>query len=105
MTLIISKDDWKRYLQELDMTVPEFPKYVTQLLNLANQNSGATGPKNVGHLSELMKEFPGRSVKEWEEWYVKRYPRAIDEATEKIWTMINNLKSALNEITKEMIKS
>ena len=63
----------------------EFPKYATQILNLANQNAQATRPKVVGQMSELIKEFTGRTLEEWEEWYIKRYPDSIDKATKKYW--------------------
>jgi len=33
--------------------VPDFPKYTTQILNLANQNSQGTRPKVVGQMSDL----------------------------------------------------
>jgi len=42
--------------------VPEYPKYTTQLLNLANQNAQGTRPKVVGQMSELIREFDGRTV-------------------------------------------
>ena len=35
----------------------EFPKYVTQVINLVNSNAGGTRPKVVGQMSELIKEF------------------------------------------------
>ena len=60
----------------------EFPKYTTQLMNIANQNSQATRPRHVGQLSELIQEFPGQTFEEWVTWYQDRYPEAIDEATE-----------------------
>lgn len=62
---------------------PSFPKYKTQLMNLANQNSQATRPKYVGQMTELIKEFDGNSLKEWREWYNRKHPNAIDEATQK----------------------
>jgi hypothetical protein len=37
---------------------------------LANQNAQGTRPKVVGQMSELIKEFPGKDVAEWEEWYI-----------------------------------
>ncbi len=40
-----------------------FPKYTTQLMNVANQNSQATRPRHVGQLSELIQEFPGQLLK------------------------------------------
>ena len=39
----------------------QFPKYVTQVINLVNSNAGGTRPKVVGQMSELVKEFDGRS--------------------------------------------
>ena len=45
--------------------IPEFPKYSTQLINLANQNAQGTRPKVVGQMSELSKEFPGGSYDVW----------------------------------------
>ena len=83
---------------------PEFPKYVTQILNLANQNAQATRPKVVGQMSELIKEFTGRTLEEWEEWYLKRHPDSIDKATKKILEMINNFKNAINQIDESMIR-
>ena len=36
---------------------PEFPKYTTQIMNLANQNAQGTRPKVVGQMTELFPEF------------------------------------------------
>jgi hypothetical protein len=68
----------------LDADIPNFPKYFTQLINLANQNSQGTRPQVVGQLSDLIQEFDGHSLIEWKEWYLERYPNAIDTATERI---------------------
>lgn len=83
---------------------PEFPKYVTQILNLANQNAQATRPKVVGQMSELIKEFNGKTLAEWENWYLERYPEAIDRATEKILNMIENFKEAIGKIDEDMVR-
>ena len=83
----------------------EFPKYVTQVINLVNSNAGGTRPKVVGQMSELIKEFDGRTIDEWIEWYTNRYPSAVNDATEKIWTMYETMKSAFNTITKEMVEN
>jgi len=91
-----------RRLMEIES--PEFPKYSTQILNLANQNAQATRPKVVGQMSELIKEFTGRTLEEWEEWYLKRYPDSIDKATKKILEMINNFKDVINQIDESMIR-
>ena len=91
-----------RKLLEIDNL--EFPKYATQILNLANQNAQATRPKVVGQMSELIKEFTGRTLEEWEEWYLRRYPDSIDKATKKILEMINNFKDVINKIDESMIR-
>ncbi|WP_456374874.1 MjaI family restriction endonuclease [Methanocaldococcus sp.] len=52
----------------LSLPNPEFPKYVSQLINLANIYSQATRPKNVGQMSELMKEFKANGGKTFEDW-------------------------------------
>ena len=83
----------------------EFPKYTTQLMNVANQNSQATRPRHVGQLSELIQEFPGQTFEEWVTWYQERYPDAIDEATDRIISMIENFNDAIGEIDPSMVKS
>ena len=83
----------------------EFPKYVTQFINLVNSNAGGTRPKIVGQMSELIKEFDGRTIDEWITWYSEKNPDAIDNATEKIWSMRKIMKSAFDSITKEMIEN
>lgn len=80
-----------------------FPKYTTQLMNLANSNSKGTAPKIVGQMSELIQEFEGNTFKEWAIWYQKDHPDAIEGATEKILEMIENLKKAIEFINKDLI--
>ena len=55
-------------------------------------------------MSELIKGFIGRTLDEWEEWYLKRYPDSIDKATKKILEMINNFKDVINQIDESMIR-
>ncbi|MDE0554647.1 MAG: MjaI family restriction endonuclease [Candidatus Poribacteria bacterium] len=83
----------------------EFPKYTTQLMNVANQNSQATRPRHVGQLSELIQEFPGQTFEEWVTWYQDRYPDAIDEATDRIISMIENFNAAVQKIDRISVKS
>lgn len=88
----------------LEIETPEFPKYVTQILNLANQNAQGTRPKVVGQLSELIQQFHGKSLPEWEEWYIERNPDAISKATDRIINMVENLKIALDKIDKTTVE-
>lgn len=83
----------------------EFPKYTTQLMNLANQNSQATRPRYVGQLSELIQEFPGQTFEEWVTWYQEQYPDAVEEATTKIVSMIENFNEAGLKIDRVVVKS
>jgi len=77
--------------------VPDYPKYTTQILNLANQNSQGTRPKVVGQMSDLIQEFDGRTVEEWIEWYEERHPDAKEKASDKVEDMVIKLKDAIKE--------
>ncbi len=85
-----------------------FPKYTTQLINLANQTAQATRPKAVGQLSELfplfLQETDQISLENWQEWYEERYPEAVDKAADRIYGQIEKLKEAVLLIDREMIR-
>ena len=87
----------------LETASPSFPKYVTQIINLANQNAQGTRPRVVGQLSDLIQEFPGQTLNEWEQWYMQKYPDAIKNAKEKILAMVENLKDAIQKIDENMV--
>ena len=89
--------------QALEIPFPSFPKYVTQLINLANQNAQGTRPRVVGQLTDLIQEFPGKTLSEWEQWYLQRYPNAINIAKEKIISMLENVKDAMRKIDENMV--
>lgn len=82
----------------------EFPKYTTQIMNLANQNSQGTRPKNVGQMSDLIQEFDGKTLEEWAKWYLEKHPNSIDNATERVFGMIENLKNAAAQVNKAMVR-
>jgi polyribonucleotide nucleotidyltransferase len=83
---------------------PSFPKYSTQILNLANQNAQGTRPKIVGQMSDLIQEFQGKKLKEWEIWYRNKNPDSIELATDKVYEMIKNLKDSINKIDRDMAR-
>ena len=83
----------------------EFPKYTTQLMNLANQNSQGTRSRVVGQMSDLIQEFPGQTFEEWVMWYHEQYPDAIDNATDKIISMIENFSVVFPKIDRDMVRS
>lgn len=95
----------KELIEEIVGKKREFPKYVSQLINLANQNAQGTRPRIVGQLTELIKECPDKTYAGWKQWYLKRHPDTIKNAIEKISEMIKNFKDTIAKIDKEMIKS
>lgn len=88
----------------LDANIPDFPKYTTQLMNLANQNAQGTRPAVVGKMSDLIQEFPGKELSGWEEWYLQSHPTAIEDATTKVFGMIEQFKTAIDKITRDMVE-
>ena len=94
----------KELIAEISGEAKIFPKYTTQLINLANQNSQGTRPKVVGQLSDLIQKCPHKEYEKWKEWYLEQQPEAVDNATEKIFEMIENLKEAINKIDKEIVR-
>lgn len=85
-----------------------FPKYTSQLINWANQNAQGTRPKVVGQLSDLFPEYQEQAenvtVEDWKEWYLERYPNAVENATAKIYTQVQNLKEAIQLIDRNMVQ-
>ncbi len=102
-TKIKLKNDEIKKLLGVDS--PDFPKYSTQILNLANQNAQGTRPAVVGQMSELIQEFSGKSIRKWEEWYLKEHPDAIQKASEKIVEMVDNFKNVMSKIDRQLIEN
>jgi hypothetical protein len=82
----------------------DFPKYTTQIMNLSNQNAQGTRPNVVGQMSELIEECPKGTYDQWVTWYSARMPEGVDAATERVFAMIQNLKSAMELIDKPLVK-
>jgi len=101
MKIKISIEEIREYL---DIETPEFPKYISPLINLANQYAQGTRPKVVGQMSDLIQQFTGKTLSEWEKWYLEQKPDAIRKATEKIIGKLNNFRIALNKIDKNVVK-
>ena len=101
MKVKISIEEIRKYL---DIETPEFPKYVAPLINLANQYAQGTRPKVVGQMSELIQQFEGKNLPEWEKWYLEKNPSAIRNATEKIIEKLKELKNSLEKIDRTMVE-
>lgn len=82
----------------------EFPRYTTQLMNLANQNSQGTRAKIVGQMSDLIQECQCQTFDEWVRWYREKHPDAISNATDRVYSMIENLNEASPKIDREMVR-
>lgn len=100
MKITLTNEEIRRFLE---VEAPVFPKYVTQIINLANQNAQGTRPRVVGQLSDLIQEFSGKTIREWEQWYLRKHPDAINTAKEKILEMVKNLREAINRIDENMV--
>ncbi len=81
-----------------------FPKYSTQLINLANQNAQGTRPIIVGQMSELIQQYPGKDFEGWKSWYTKQQPNAIQNATDKIYAKLLEMRAAMNKIDKALVE-
>lgn len=91
-------------IKEISGEAKQFPKYTTQIINLANQNSQGTRPKVVGQLSELIQQCPHKEYEKWKEWYLAKHPSAVDDAINKILGMIEELRKAINKIDEQMVR-
>lgn len=83
----------------------KYPKYATQIINLANQNAQGTRAKVVGQMSDLIQEFEGSAIDEWEKWYLEGRPDAIDNATDKVFNMIELFKKTIVDIDRETVRN
>jgi len=101
MKVKFSIEEIRKYL---DIETPEFPKYAAPIINLANQYAQGTRPRIVGQMTELIQQFTGKSLSEWEKWYSEQKPDAINNATEKILQMLKNLKNSMNKIDQSIVE-
>jgi hypothetical protein len=78
-------------------------KYVTQILNLANQNAQGTRARIVGQMSDLIQQFPGVNLEDWEKWYLEGHPTAIKDATDKVWEMVKLFQESIQKIDRDIV--
>jgi len=55
-------------------------------------------------MSELIQQFSGKTLAEWEKWYLKEKPDAIKNATERIMQTLENLRDAMGKIDRKMVE-
>ncbi len=90
---------------EVSGRLPKFPKYTTQIMNLANQNAHGTRPSVVGQMTDLFREFGGKTFEEWDAWYRQQKPSALDDAADRVYPMAENLRTAIQLIDKGMVRA
>ncbi len=83
----------------------DFPKYTTQIMNLANQTAQGTRPRVVGQMSELIVESNAGTYEDWVKWYTRRMPNAIEDATAKVWGQVQKYVEAGQSIDQEMVRA
>lgn len=91
-------------LKEATGETKEFPKYVSPIINLANQFAQGTRPHVVGQMSKLIQECPHKTYQGWKKWYLSKRSDAIENATERILKMLGNLRKALPLINEETVR-
>lgn len=55
-------------------------------------------------MSELIEECPKGSYEQWVKWYSEKMPKAVDDATERVFEMVQNLRSAMEVIDKPLVR-
>jgi len=105
-TIRLAEDEREELVADID---PEFPKYTTQIMNTANQNSQGTRPATVGQLNEIIEEYkeqyPDGDFEDWKQFYFENYDgdENIEEATDKVFDMVVKMREAAEEIDREMV--
>ena len=85
-----------------------FPKYTTQILNIANQNARSTRPECVGNMSDIITEFrnkyPDGKYEEWVRFYEEEYDgeEALSESAAQLHEMVEKMEEAIAQIDQEM---
>jgi hypothetical protein len=105
-TIRLSEEEREELVANIDS---EFPKYTTQIMNTANQNSQGTRPATVGQLNEIIEEYkethPEGDYEDWVNFYFENYDGDdnIEEATDKVFEMVVKMREAAEEIDREMV--
>ena len=103
--MVSLKISYEKITQDIVGKALSFPKYTTQIMNLANQNAQGTRPSVVGQMSELIKKSNNANYDDWVSWYKDKMPHAIEDATDKIYAMVSKIRDeAIPQITRDMVK-
>lgn len=95
----------KNYRGVSQRSIREWPKYSTQLLNIANQNCKGTDIKLIGSMKELWLEMRGQGIRgtlsNWKKFYLsKKGKKVLKQSSEKVYDMLKKMK--IHWIDEEM---
>ncbi len=85
-------------------TQPPFPKYTSSLVNLLNRWARGTVAEVVGQMSDLVVECPHKDYEKWKEWYLKKYPDAIDKSVKLIMQKLLDVKESFDKIDESLVR-
>jgi len=68
------KLNFKKKIKNITGESKTFPKYTTQVINLANQNAQGTRPQVGGNMSNLIQQCPTKTYEGWKKWYLESHP-------------------------------
>lgn len=81
-----------------------YKTYEKVLLNPANTYSHATRPEYVGRVTELIRQCPVDDYSGWRKWYFDRYPRAIEDATDRVVCKLEEFRDVISNIDRETVR-
>ena len=81
-----------------------YKPYETVLLNPANMFSRATRPEHVGEMTKLIRRCPCDDYEGWCEWYLELHPSAIDEATCRIVSKLEQFRNVISELDSSTVR-
>lgn len=81
----------------------KLPTHYASLINLSCRRSKATRPEIVGQMTELFKQFPGKSASEWKRWYLKKNEGVLLVAHELIRKKLYEIGRAFKKINDDDI--
>lgn len=84
--------------------ITTFPPLSSELIQLANLKTHAVTKKIVGKPQDLIQQFEGKTYEEWCERYTAEHPGAIDKATDMIAASVAELKAAVDNINRDLVK-
>ncbi|HLD83897.1 MAG TPA: MjaI family restriction endonuclease [archaeon] len=94
----------KQLMRVAGYTPKIYPKYTASIINLLNRWARGTASKVVGQMSDLVQESPYKDYEKWKGWYLKKHPKAIEEATKLIMAKLREVGKAFQTIDENTVR-